>query len=148
MTKALVIYHTQFGNTETIAKALASGLSEQGIEVDCTTIDDAPVDKLRDYDFLAVGGPTHGFGMSQPMKAFLKKLEHVDLREKKAFAFDTKFPSRFAGSAAKGIEKRLKNLGLNIATPAASAIVTGGKGPLQAGMDEKFQQIGRELVIK
>ena len=34
MTKALVIYHTQFGNTETIAKALASGLSEQGIEVD------------------------------------------------------------------------------------------------------------------
>jgi len=148
MTKALVIYHTQFGNTETIAKALASGLSEQGIEVDCTTIDDAQVDKLPGYDFLAIGGPTHGFGMSQPMKAFMKKLEHVDLREKKAFAFDTKFPSRFAGSAAKGIEKRLKRRGLNVVTSSASAIVTGEKGPLQAGMDEKFTQIGRELAIK
>ena len=61
MTKAIVIYHTQFGNTEKIAKALVSGLGEQGIEVDCTTIEDAHVDKLTEYDLLAIGGPTHVF---------------------------------------------------------------------------------------
>ncbi len=146
MTKVIVIYHTLFGNTEKIAKALASGMDEQGIDVDCVNVEDVQIDTLPEYDFLSIGGPTHGFGMSKLMKAFIKKLEQVDLRDKKAFAFDAKNSSRFWGSAAKGIEKRLKRLGLNIIKPYASAIVKGLKGPLQDGMDGKFTQIGTELA--
>jgi flavodoxin len=146
MTKAIVIYHTQFGNTEKIAKEVASGIGEQGVYVDCIRVEEVQVDKLKEYDLLAIGGPTHGFGMSKPMKEFIEKLEHVDLHDKNAFAFDTKNRSRLWGSAAKGIEKRLKRLGLNIVKPAASAIVKGLKGPLQDGMDEKFKQIGAELA--
>jgi flavodoxin len=108
MTKAIVIYHTQFGNTEKIAKEVASGIGEQGIDVDCIRVEEVQIDKLQEYDLLAIGGPTHGFGMSKPMKEFIEKLEHVDLYNKNAFAFDTKNRSRFWGSAAKGIEKRLK----------------------------------------
>jgi len=146
MTKAIVIYHTQFGNTEKIAKEVASGIGEQGIDVDCIRVEEVQIDKLKEYDLLAIGGPTHGFGMSKPMKEFIEKLERVDLHNKKAFAFDTKNRSRFWGSAAKGIEKRLKRLGLNIVKPAASAIVKGLKGPLEDGLDEKFKQIGVELA--
>jgi len=80
-------------------------MEEQGIVVDCVKVEDAQTDKLTEYDLLAIGGPTHGFGVSKPMKTFIEKLEHVDLRDKKAFAFDTKTGSRFWGSAAKGIEK-------------------------------------------
>ena len=148
MTKAIVIYHTQFGNTEKIAKEVASGMDEQGIDVDCIKVEEVQIDKLKEYDLLAIGGPTHGFGMSKPMKEFLEKLEHVDLQDKNAFAFDTKTGGRFWGSAAKGIEKRLKRLGLNIVKPAASAIVKGLKGPLQDGMEEKFKQIGAELASR
>ena len=114
--------------------------------MDCVYIEDVQIDTLHEYDLLVIGGPTHGFGMSKPMKNFIKELEHVDLRDKKAFAFDTKTGSRFWGSAAKGIEKRLKRLGLNIVKPYASAIVKGLKGPLQNGIDEKFTQIGTELA--
>ena len=146
MTKAIVIYHTQFGNTEKIAKEVASGIGEQGIDVDCIRVEEVQIDKLKEYDLLAIGGPTHGFGMSKPMKEFIEKLERVDLHNKKAFAFDTKNRSRFLGSAAKGIEKRLKRLGLNIVKPAASAIVKGLKGPLEDGLEEKFKQIGVELA--
>jgi flavodoxin len=146
MVKAVVIYHTQFGNTEKIAKALASGMEERGIDVDCVYVEDVQIDTLTEYNLLAIGGPTHGFGMSKPMKTFIKNLEHVDLRDKSAFAFDTKTGSRFWGSAAKGIEKRLKRLGLNIVKPYSSAIVKGLKGPLQDGMDLKFTQIGNELA--
>ncbi|MHA2427637.1 MAG: flavodoxin family protein, partial [Candidatus Hermodarchaeia archaeon] len=64
MTKAIVIYHTQFGNTEKIAKEVASGISEQGVYVDCIRVEEVQVDKLKEYDLLAIGGPTHGFGMS------------------------------------------------------------------------------------
>ena len=146
MKKAIVIYHTQFGNTEKIAKILALGISEQGIEVDCLKVEDIQIEKLTEYDLLVIGGPTHGFGISKPIKEFLEKLEHVDLRDKKAFAFDTKLSSRFSGSAAKRIEKRLKKIGMNIVKPYASAIVTGAEGPLQDGMEGKFKQIGTELV--
>ena len=121
-------------------------MDEQGIDVDCIKVEEVQIDKLKEYDLLAIGGPTHGFGMSKPMKEFIEKLEHVDLYNKNAFAFDTKNRSRFWGSAAKGIEKRLKRLGLNIVKPSASAIVKGLKGPLQDGMEGKFKQIGTELA--
>jgi hypothetical protein len=80
------------------------------------------------------------------VKSFIEKLKHVDLRDKKAFAFDTKFGSRFAGSAGKEIEKRLKKHVLNIVRKHASAIVKGGQGPLQDSMVEKLIRIGTELA--
>jgi len=121
-------------------------MEKQGIEVDCINIENSQIDKLAEYDLIAIGGPTHGFGMSAPMKIFIKKLENLNLQDKNAFAFDTKTGSRFWGSAAKGIEKRLKKLGLNVVKPYASAIVRGLKGPLEDDMERKFTQIGTELI--
>jgi len=110
--------------------------------MDCVKADEANIDKLVEYDFLAIGGPTHAFGVSKPMKTFLEKLS-VDVKDKKAFAFDTK--SWLAGSAAKGIEKRLERFGMSIAKPHLSAIVKGNEGPLEEGMEEMFEQIGSEM---
>lgn len=146
MKKAIVLFDTKFGNTERIAKALALGIEKQGIDVDCVNVENVQIDKLSEYDLIAIGGPTHGFGMSEPTKRFIKKLESLNLRNKSAFAFDTKTGSRFWGSAAKGIEKRLKKLGLNVVKPYASAIVKGLKGPLEDDMERKFTQIGTELI--
>jgi flavodoxin len=145
MIKAIIIYDTKFGNTEKIAKSLASGSRGQGIEVDCVNVEDVQIEKLTEYDLLAIGGPTHGFGMSKPIKDFMGKLKHIKLRNKNAFAFDTKNRGRW-GSAAKRIEKNLMRIGLNIIKPCDSAIVFGLKGPLQDGMESKFIQIGAELA--
>ena len=112
MKKAIVLFDTKFGNTEKIAKAIALGIKKQEIDVDCINIENVQINKLAEYDLIAIGGPTHGFGMSKPIKTFIEKLEPLNLRNMLAFAFDTKTGSRFWGSAAKGIEKRLKKLGL------------------------------------
>jgi len=146
MNKAIVIYDTKFFNTEKIAKALAEGMKEQGIKVDCSKVDEVDVNKLSEYDLLAIGGPTHAFGISKPVKAFLGKLRTVDIKDKKAFAFDTKFKAWWAGSAGKGIEKRLKRIGMNIVKPHYSAIVKGNKGPLQDDMEEMAKQNGAEIA--
>jgi len=146
MKRAIVIYDTKFGNTEKIAGALARGMEKQGVKVDCVKADEVDVDKLVEYDFLAIGGPTHAFRVSKPMKDFLEKLRSVDLRGKKAFAFDTKLKGWWTGSAGKGIEKALKGLGMTIVKPRSSAIVTGSKGPLKEGMEEMFEQIGSEIA--
>lgn len=146
MKKAIAIFDSKFGNTEKIAKALSEGMKKEGLDVDCVRIDNVDLDKLADYEMLAFGAPTHGFGISKPMKEFLKKLQNINLRDKRAFAFDTKLRSRFAGSAAKGIEKQLKKLQMTIIRPYASAIVKGTEGPLEEGAEEKFTQIGSEIA--
>ena len=70
----------------------------------------------------------------------------MDHKDKKAFAFDTKYDSRFSGRAGKGIEKRLKRFGMSIVKQHSSAIVKRSEGPLEAGMEERFTQIGTELT--
>ena len=144
--KAIVIYDSMFGNTEKVAKALAQGMETQGVKVDHIHVNEADVNNLNNYDLLVLGGPTHVHGISKPMKAFLEKMRSADIEPKKAFAFDTKVEAWWAGSAAKGIEKGLKRLRMNIVKPRSSAIVTGREGPLAEGTEEKFVQIGVEVA--
>ena len=146
LRKVVVIYDTKFGNTEKIARALSEGMKRGGLVVDCLKIDDVDPGKLGEYDMLAVGAPTQAFRISAPMKEFLRKLENADLRGKKGFAFDTRLKSRFAGSAANGIEKKLKELGLTIIRDYASAIVGGTEGPLEENAEKRFEQIGSEIA--
>lgn len=147
MGKALVAYHTVYGNTEKVARALAKGLEDGGVDVNCVPIDAVELDKLSGYDLLVVGGPTQNLGASKPMQEFLERLRSVTgLGGKKAFALDTKYKSRFAGSAGAKIEGKLKDMGLTIVKPHASAFVKGKEGPLEEGSEETFKQLGAELA--
>lgn len=149
---AFVIYDTRHGNTEKIAKSLETGLREAGVHTVCVNAKDVATDSLKQYDLICVGAPTEAFTASKPMKEFLGKLKSMDLAGKYGFAFDTKLDWRFSGSAAKFIEKELRNLGLQIIMPRASAIVltlkergaiTGAR--LKEGEEKRFQQIGLQI---
>lgn len=146
MSRAIIVYDTKFGNTQKAANALAEGIKAQGVDVDCLQTNEVDTSKLGEYDLLALGGPTQAFGISKPMKDFLEKLESAKLGGKKAFAFDTKMKSRLAGSAGKGIEKKLQRLGMNIIMPHVSAIVNGREGPLEESTEETFKQIGISIA--
>ena len=146
MTKALVIYDTKFGNTEKVANALVQGLAAQGIEAESVNVDRVAIDRLSEYDALLIGGPTHRQKMSEPMAMFLDHLDKALVRGKAGFAFDTKVEHRFAGSAGKRIEKKLKKLGMKVVRPYASAIVAGREGPLQEGTEDMFRQIGKQIA--
>jgi len=65
MKKAIVVYDSGFGNTEKIARALVRGMEKWGVEVDCVRVVEVEVDKLVEYDLLAIEGPTHMLGMSE-----------------------------------------------------------------------------------
>ena len=76
------------------------------------SIDEVDINQISNYDFLAIGGPTHNIGMSKAMKEFLEKLKSVNLRGMKGFSFDTRNHSRLnkkgwlmlENSAARKIE--------------------------------------------
>ena len=69
--KALVVYESFFGNTESIARAIASGLRLEGLDAEAVDIADyvaeggVAVDPTA-YDLVVVGGPTHAFALSRP----------------------------------------------------------------------------------
>ena len=53
----LVVYDTQFGNTEQVARVIASHLEPLGIVRLISVSDEAAVD-LDNVDLLVIGGPT------------------------------------------------------------------------------------------
>jgi flavodoxin len=134
--KACVVFDTRYGNTEKVAKALEAGLEESGVETVCAGIRDPGVGSLDQYDLICVGGPTHYRTASKEMQNFLESLAGLGLPGKLAFAFDTRRDSRFAGSAAKYIEGRLRRQGLTIVSQALSAII------VDSGPERKRDEFG------
>jgi flavodoxin len=53
---SLVVYESMWGNTKTVAEAVAEGI---GRDVAVVHVADAPVLVPSDVDLLVVGGPTH-----------------------------------------------------------------------------------------
>ena len=153
MVRALVVYHSLFGNTKDVAFSLAKGIEGTGIETVCLSTDEVIIDQIPTYDFLAIGGPTHMIGLSKGMKAFLIKLKSINLKGMKGFSFDTRNYSRLnkkrwfiiENSAARRIEGKMKKMKIEILMPRQSAIVYGREGPLESGVIPSFVEIGKEI---
>jgi flavodoxin len=136
-----------------VARALARGLEER-MAVDCLRIGEVNTGRLQEYDFVALGGPTHMIRPSKPMKEFLEGLRAVDLEGVRGFGFDTRNESRMNGggwlllenSAARVIEGVLRRRGARIVRPRLSALVEGREGPLFEGMEERFTEVGAEIA--
>jgi len=64
--RALVVYESMFGNTETIARAVTDTLRLDGFAVEVHEVRDAPADAPGAVDLLVVGAPTHAFSLSRP----------------------------------------------------------------------------------
>lgn len=149
--RVLIVYESMFGNTATVALAIAEGLRQgQAESVQAVEIGAAPHSVPDDVDLLIVGGPTHAHGMTTPktradstarangnvVSPGIGVREWLDAlaspaRRTGAVAFDTRIkgPELLWGSAAKAADKRLRALGFDVAKPV-SFLVAGPTGPL------------------
>ena len=74
MAKILIVYHSQTGNTEKMAHAVAQGAkSVEGVEVILKKAGDATLDDLLTADGLAVGTPENFGYMSGIVKDFFDR---------------------------------------------------------------------------
>ena len=163
MTRALVVYESMFGNTRSIAQAVAEGLSAE-IETDTVEVGAAPTSVPEDVTLLLVGGPTHAFGLTRARtredagrqaggpvisdRTGLREwLSELDRRPGLPTAtFDTRIEKpRAPGSAARAAERRLRRAGFTIAVPAESFYVTGTTGPLTDGEVDRARGWGEEI---
>jgi flavorubredoxin len=74
MKKILVIYHSQSGNTEAMAKAVAEGGKGAGATVTLKKTVDAGVDDLLNCDAVVIGTPNYFSYMAGMVKDFFDRV--------------------------------------------------------------------------
>ncbi|HEY4632297.1 MAG TPA: flavodoxin family protein [Candidatus Limnocylindrales bacterium] len=122
--KTGVIYGSHTGNTREVAEAIAAVLRAHG-PVELLSIEEAQ-GVPTGLDLLLIGSPTEAHGIPKDMVAFLDRLPADAVLGVAAAAFDTRvaWPRFLSGSAAAGIEGRLRGAGARIVCPGESFIVS------------------------
>lgn len=155
--KCLIIYDSQFGNTEKIALAVESALKQRS-QLLCKRAADAAAGDLDGVDLLIAGSPTYGGRASQPMQAFLDRLPPGSLQGMRAATFDTSMTPvgqgfvvrkviKIFGSAAPRLAMALIAKGA-MSADAETFYVLGREGPLQAGEEERAAAWASKLLVK
>ena len=110
---ALVVYDSQYGDTERIARTIADALNDLG-EARVVPVDPAHPVELRGVELLVVGCPTQGWGPTPAMRSFLEEAPSEELRDLAVALFDTRFrmPVWMIGSAAGMMAERLGERGV------------------------------------
>ena len=84
--KALIIYYTQSGNTQTVARQIAKGIKSTGAEVTMTRLKNASYEMMDEYDLIGFGTPVWKADTPN-MHAFIDKMP--DQKGMLCFAFNT-----------------------------------------------------------
>jgi len=150
--KSLVLFTTAYGNTEKIARTMATELGAAVL-----SLAEITPEKLQGVELLLVGSPTQAFNMLPAMKAWLKNLPKGSLSGIQVAAFDTRmdvkkvnnafltFMESIFGYAAEKIGKVLVKKGGNQLVKPEGFFVDGEKGPITAGELERAVEWARKL---
>jgi len=154
--KCLIVYDSNFGNTEKIARAIAGAITPLG-EVKVLRASEANSSELASIDFLIVGSPTHAGRATRTIKEFLKKIPENALKNVGVTSFDTRFSAKDKGVgtrillrildyAAGRITENLKGKGGYLAAEPEGFIVEDSKGPLKQKELERAASWAKEIV--
>jgi flavodoxin/Fe-S-cluster-containing hydrogenase component 2 len=106
--KNIVIYFSQTGNTEKVARAIETGIKQFTGHCDIVKIKDANPRKLYEYDLIGLGSPIMHFEEPGNVRAFIKDMRFVG--GKHFFVFNTHgthpeyyFPSIYPRLKQRGV---------------------------------------------
>ncbi|HID19939.1 MAG TPA: FprA family A-type flavoprotein [Methanophagales archaeon] len=141
MAKAIVIYETTYGYTETMAKAIVAGLEETGVDVELKRVLSAKAEDLKDFDAVVLGCPTYHHDMITTVKTFLFKMNDAGLKGKVGAAFGA---YGFSGESIDMIYDTMKHIfEMDVIEPAfkqkTSEVITGEK---------ECKEFGKKIAAK
>ena len=146
----VVVYDSQYGNTERIARVIADTLRASG-QAQAVRVREARPTELQGVELLIVGSPTQGFRPTLAMQAFLGNLSQKILSGMAVACFDTRFRGRlWQSSAAPRMARQFRAMGVEPSVPPESFFVKAMKkeGPLLAGEVERAVTWARMLSEK
>lgn len=143
----LVVFGSQFGNTERVARVIGGAL-EPLHTVRIVAARDAQALTADGVDLLIVGAPTQMFGRRLIVRSFLGGLKRHGFTALPAAAFDTRMgtPTEKNAAASETIAERLQAAGCRLVAPAESFLVAGFTGPLVEGEEERARRWARGLA--
>ncbi len=146
----LVVYDSQYGNTERIAQAIADTLRAFG-QAQAVRVDPAHPVSFQGVDLLILGSPTQGFRPTLAMQFLLGNVSSQALRGLAVACFDTRFRGRlWKSSAAPRMARQLRTMGVEPIIQPESFFVKAMKkeGPLLDGEVERAATWARMLFTK
>jgi flavodoxin len=156
--KAMVIYDSEFGNTELVAKSIGTALGTLGA-VQVKRVGEVKIEDLNGFDLIIVGSPTQRFRPTPVTKDFLKRIPSNGLQGIRAAAFDTRltdkefettrigsFFVRIFGYAAQPIADELTKKGTELVAAPEGFYVQGVEGPLVEGELERAADWAEQIT--
>jgi flavodoxin len=144
---ALVLYDSQYGDTQRIAQAIADKLAEFG-EARAVRLDPSQPVELQGVDVFIVGCPTQGWRPTPATQSFLEEVSFEELRSLAVACFDTRFrlPRFMTGSAANVNARKLREKGISLLVAPESFFVKGTEEPLRNGELERAATWARQIA--
>jgi len=129
MVKLVIVYDSQTGNTEKMAKAIKEGVESVGnVEVAFGKVDESFLpQELESAAAVILGSPTHYGDVTLKMRAFIEAYGK-SLRGKVGAAFGS---WGWTGEAVDILNKTLKSYGMNVVEPGIKALSTPDKTVLE-----------------
>ncbi|MBC7262902.1 MAG: FprA family A-type flavoprotein [Chloroflexi bacterium] len=144
--RAVIAFVSAYGNTRSLAEAIAEGLRESGVMVNLVDLAAKDLnmslltDMVEQAQALLVGSPTINGDAVAPVWRFLASLATIRLRGKIGGAFGS---YGWSGEATKMIEDRLSSLRLKVPVEAVRAKLVPSAAEL-----EKARQFGRQIAAE
>lgn len=147
--KTIVVYHSLYGNTEKIARAIAGTIRG---DVQLLRMDQVAPGQLEAADLLIIGAPTHGSLPSEAAQALLKQVGPPARPGARLATFDTRLTWKFLqryGYAASKIADQLVPKGWTLAGEPGGFFVRGlKKGPLKKGEADRAAAWAKAIIHK
>ncbi len=105
MARAILVYGSTTGNTETLAESVVEGLKKGGVNVTLKNVTEADVDELTGYDLIVLGCSTWGEGeLQDDFIEFYDRMEGVSLAGKKSAVFGPGDSEMYPDSFCKAVD--------------------------------------------
>ncbi len=134
----VVVYDSEFGNTEQIVQVIAQALRAYG-QVDTVRVEHTHPLELQGADLLILGCPTQRWSATPAMRSLIEYASSEALNRVAVACFDTRYdkPEWMTGSAAEILIGKLREKGITRLFPPESFLVKGTHGPLESGELER-----------
>ncbi|MCM8795872.1 MAG: flavodoxin domain-containing protein [Candidatus Omnitrophica bacterium] len=142
--KVVIVYETMWGATEKMARRLAAGISEAGVEVKIFNIASSDrtevLTEMLDAKGFLFGSSTHDNDMLPSLAAFMELFKGLKPKNRFSACFGS---YGWAGGAVKEIEEVVKIAGVKIVQPGLSIKYLPDDGELK-----KCYEYGKEFAQK
>ena len=148
--KALLVYHSRYGNTKKVAELIADGLKTiENIQISIEHVKDIDLTKADIYDLLLIGSPINLGAPDRSIKKFIKHLSKAPLKGNLFAVFDTYLNEKDRQKAVDKMERLIikKLPDVKLVSPGLSINVNKIEGPIVKDDLIKCKEFG-EMLIK